>query len=222
MSRCLECNVRIEGDWDSCPLCGASTIQQSGGAGPLPRIPLAFSRRRVLRTLVVVSVLLILAMLGVLALLRPQEPGIGAVRSVWLGVVTMWLLVITALARRRTISRLMLRLVVIVGALLAYWDWVTGWLGWSLTFAIPIVCGSAILGVLLILLLARRDAELHVVSGGIIVLIGFAPLLFLILGWVGTPWPSLICGALAVIVLLVLQILRGGALHAELSRRLHV
>ena len=96
MRRCPDCAVAVEGDWARCVLCGASLVGEPV-PGPYPTVPLRFSRRRVLRVLALTS--LAVAVLSFLAqlLFGPDDDGIGALRSVWLGIVTTWLVVVMAI-----------------------------------------------------------------------------------------------------------------------------
>ena len=50
MRRCPDCTVAVEGDWVRCPLCGTELLGEPV-PGPYPTVPLRFSRRRVLRVL---------------------------------------------------------------------------------------------------------------------------------------------------------------------------
>jgi hypothetical protein len=54
------------------------------------------------------------------------------------------------------------------------------------------------------------------------VLLGLAPIGFLAFGWVTTPIPSAICGALSLVALVLVQFASGPEVRHELAKRLHL
>lgn len=221
MRRCTECAVDIEGTWSRCPLCDAP-VEGDPSRSPLPAIPLFFSRRRVLRILFLSSIAVILGSFAAQLLLGREADGFGALRSLWLGVSAMWLLVLTAVRKQRNIAKNTVYLVILVGLVCVYWDYLTGWHGWALSYAVPIVCGSAILALLITVRVMRLEVAEYVVYSGLTILLGLAPIVFLALNWVTAPLPSAICGAISIIALVLLQIYRGAEVRHELAKRLHL
>ena len=64
MRRCGTCAVDLEGDWRTCPLCGAAT-EGDASPDPYPTVALEYSRRRIFRLLFAASAVVILGSLGV-------------------------------------------------------------------------------------------------------------------------------------------------------------
>lgn len=221
MRRCTECAVTIEGDWATCPLCSATVVGKVA-ASPLPDVPLKFSRRRVLRVLFLASLGVIVGSFVAQLLFSRSLDGIGVLRSVWLGVATMWLVVLMAVRKRRNLAKGTVYLVVVAGLVCVYWDYLTGWRGWSLTYAVPIVAACSIVALLITVQVMRIEPGDHVVYSGLMVLLGLVPLLFLAFGWVNHPLPSAICGALSFFALLFLRIMQGPVVRHELAKRLHL
>ncbi|MDN6499296.1 MAG: DUF6320 domain-containing protein, partial [Yaniella sp.] len=110
---------------------------------------MSYSRRRVVRMLFLSSIAVILGSFAAQLLLDRGTAGIGSLRSLWLGVITMWLLVVMAARNQRNIAKNTVNLVVLVGLICVYWDYLTGWHGWALSYAVPIVCGTSILALLI-------------------------------------------------------------------------
>lgn len=220
MRDCPDCAVRIEGEWARCPLCGTRVgADTPPKPSPYPDVPLRFSRRRVLVALFLTS----LAVIGVsflAQLLFPRD--LGGLRLAWFGLVSMWLVVLMAVRKRRNVAKNTVYLVVVVGLICVYWDYLAGWSGWSVTYAVPIVCGCSILALLIIVRVTRIEVGEHIVYSGLAVLLGLVPLVFLLLGWVTDPVPSAICGALSVIALAAVHVRRGGDVRHELAKRLHL
>lgn len=221
MRSCAACAVAVEGSWATCPLCGTPLPEGGSTADPFPTVALRFSRRRVLRVLFGVSLGVIAGSLLVQLLFDRGPAGIGALRSVWLGVVTMWLVVLLAVRKRHNVAKGTVYLVVLVGLLCVYWDYLTGWRAWSLTYAVPIVCAGSALALMITVRLMRVEVGEHIVYTSLMLLLGLTPIAFLALGWETNAVPSSICGALGC-TLVLLQLARVPDLRHELAKRLHL
>ena len=218
MKKCAECSVSIEGDWNECPLCGDS-VSGEAVPSPFPDPPLSFSWRRVLKVLFVTSIAVILAAVVVQVVFRRWFAGIGDARYVWLGVITIWLVVIVAVRKRQNIAKVTLYWVVIVWLVTAYWDYFTGWEAWSVTYTVPIVAASALVAVLIVVRVMRIEVGEHIVYSWLTAVIGLVPVVFLATGLVTDPWPSIVCVALSAFTLIVIAVVRGRHVHYELEKR---
>ena len=221
MRRCSECSVAIEGAWTRCPLC-AAPVMGDAVPSPLPTVPLTFSRHRLLRILFLTSLVVIAGSLAAQLLLSHKPEGFGVLRSGWLGVTAMWLVVLMAVRKRRNVAKGTIYLVVLIGLVCVYWDYLTGWRAWSLTYALPIVCASSIAALLITVRAMRFEATEHILYSGLAAVLGLAPIVFLAFGWVTYPLPSALCGGLSILALVLLQLARGREVRLELARRLHV
>ena len=221
MKRCAQCSVDIEGPWGTCPLCGTATTGDAC-SDPFSAVPLEFSRKRVFKILFLTSLAVILASLGAQLLFNRGEDSIGVLRSLWLGVTAMWLVVVMAVRKRRNVAKGTVYLVVLVGLLCVYWDYLTAWHGWSLTYAVPSLCACSIVALLITVQIMHIEVGEHVVHTGLAVLLGLAPIGFLGFGWVADPLPSVVCGVLSLIALALLVFTRGAEVRHELAKRLHL
>lgn len=221
MKRCPECAVNIEGTWRHCPLCATPTTGEPTRS-TFPAVPLTFSRRRILKILFLSSIALILGSMAAQLLLDRSPDGFGFLRSLWLGVTAMWLVVLMAVRKRRNVAKNIVYLVLLIGLVCVYWDYLSGWHGWSLSYAVPIVCGSSILALLITVQVMRIEVGEYIVYSGLTVLLGLAPIGFLVFGWVTQPLPSAICSAISIVALVTLQVYRGAEVRHELAKRLHL
>lgn len=230
MRRCADCSVEVEGTWRTCPLCRAALEgdrgdwgdRGSGSGDPFPVIPLDFSRKRVLRTLFLTSLAVVVLSFAAQLLFNRDGDGIGVLRSIWLGVAAMWLVVLMAARKRRNLAKGTVYLVVLVGLSVTYWDYLTGWHGWSLTYAVPSLCACSIVALIITVRVMRIEVGEHIVYTGLAVLLGLAPIGFLGFGWVEDPLPSIVCGVLSLVALAFLQFARGAEARHELGKRLHL
>lgn len=218
MRQCAECSVHIEGDWPECPLCAAPTSGQPTPS-PFPDPPLRFSQRRVLKVLFAVSLIVIVSSIVNQLIFPDWFESIGDWRFVWLGVITMWLVVLTGVRKRRNFAKGTLYLLVILWFICVYWDYFTGWEGWSLTYAIPIVASFALVAVLIVVWTTRIEVGEHIIYSALTAVLGLVPAIFLILHKVSDPIPSIICVALSVFTLIVVAVVRWRHIRHELGKR---
>ncbi len=220
MKRCAACAVEIEGSWIRCPLCGTITEGQ-GVPDPMPPVPLVFSRKRVLAMLFFASLGVIVASLAGQLLFNRGDAGVGVVRSIWLGVVALWLIVMMAVRKRRNVAKGTAYLVILLGGVSAYWDYLTGWNGWALSYAVPATCACSIVAILISVRVMRTEVGEHIVYSWMTAVLGLVPVVFLALGWVRHPVVSIVCGALSVIALAI-QLASLRETRYELAKRLHL
>ncbi|GAB3054397.1 DUF6320 domain-containing protein [Sediminivirga luteola] len=221
MRHCSACGVDVEGPWTRCPLC-ATALTGQAAPGPFPVVPLRFSRRRVLRMLALASIAVVLVSFAVQLLFGRDPAGIGVLRSVILGVGSMWLVVLMAVGTRRNVAKGTVYLVVLTGLVCVYWDYLTGWHGWSLAYAVPIVCACSVIALAVTVRVMRIEVGEHILYSALTVVLGLVPLVFLALDWVRSPLPSAICGALSCVVLALFLLARGPEMRHELAKRLHL
>jgi len=175
----------------------------------------------VLRVLFLASIAVILVSFVAQLLLDRGPTGFGVFRSVWLGVTAMWLVVLMAVRKRRNVAKGTVYLVILVGLVCVYWDYLTGWPGWSLTYAVPIVCAASIVALQIAVRVMRIEVGEHILYSALTVLLGLTPIVFLALDWVATPLPSVICAILAIFGL-VLLVTHAAAMRHELAKRLNL
>lgn len=232
MKTCPECDARVVGSWSDCPLCGKPLItvtagSESRGEGgqpvdPLPVIRLRYSRKRAFRLLFWISLAVIAASFAAQLLFGRQSDSIGIWRSVWLGLTAMWLVVMMAARKRRNIAKGTVYLLVVVALVCVYWDYLTGWYGWSLTWAVPCLCGFSVMALLIAVEAMQIDASEYIVYSGLTALLGLVPIVFLVLGWVGVAGPSMVCIIISLGSLLALYVTQGKDIRHELKSRLNL
>jgi hypothetical protein len=138
------------------------------------------------------------------------------------GLLSMWLSLTTALRKRYNITKSIMWQVLIVSALAILWDWRIGWRGWSLDYAIPVLCVAAMLVMYVtakVMKLSARNYIAYFLLGG---LFGVIPVLFILFNLVNVIYPSIISVAVSIIFLSAILIFQGDNIKAELQKRMHI
>lgn len=227
---CPSCDAAVIGQWQVCPLCRGAlesgegeTSTEPESVEPYPAAPLRFDRRKLRWLLILLSVLAVVASFAA-QLLIPHL--VAPVRTVWLSVATLWLVVVAAAHRRNNVGGVVIRLVLLLSGAALAWDLVTGgsaWTTtWATTWAIPAICTFANLALGIVVWVVRLEPGEHIAKAALVLLFGLVPGLFVVLGWVTVALPALVCVGFSMVLLVLMAIFRRGELGHALHRRLQV
>lgn len=221
MKKCPECEVRVKGQWNRCPLCGhdLEMKEESSAPDPFPTIPLSFNRRKTFYLLSIYSFSFIL-LFFVLEILQPGQ--VQRVEYILLALMSLWLVVLILIRKRRNIAKGIVYLVLSFSLLALYFDYLSGWQGWSLTYVVPIVCSASLLAMSIAVRVVRLNVEDYVLYMQLAAIIGFIPVFFLFLGNVTTVWPSWISVCLSAVMLVSVFWSHHRAIFTELRKRMDV
>ncbi|NLV87158.1 MAG: hypothetical protein GX025_08085 [Clostridiales bacterium] len=222
MLYCPQCGVYIRGKAERCVLC-QSCLEPSdkdyGDEEVFPEIPLAFEAHLALRILVFISFTAIIASFSI-RMLFPTA--INWPVFVAFGLVSMWLGLIVILRKRHNIPKAIIWQVSLVALLSLFWDWQTGWHGWSLDYVIPASCVTAELLMYIsakIMKLGARDYIIYAMLGAIF---GILPVAFILFNWVRVLYPAVICVTVSIVFLAGIFIFQGKDIRDEWNKRMHI
>ena len=221
MSHCPQCHVAVKGDWLNCPLCHQSLEQKSkmSEPNPYPDIPMRFNKEQVVKILLIISIVVIsIALLVGLFWLHSMK----GLNIVLFGIVSLWLVILIIIRKRRNIAKSILYLIISLSFLSIHWDYVAGWTAWSTTYAVPIICGFALVAMYVAVRLVKievGDYVLYLVSAA---LIGLIPAVFLFFGWVTYPLPAWLSIGLSTFMLIVTFLFYRTEVLNELEKRMMI
>lgn len=218
MLKCENCQVEIKGYWDQCPLCHQDLEgRDKAVSSSYPDIPLKFSYQRISKWLISLSIVIIV--LTLIAEMIIWQGNIQWLQGALFGIVTMWLVVLTIVRKRRNLAKSLLYLLVILSLLSVYLDYLIGWSAWSTTFAVPIICSATIIGMFLSAQLTRMRSEDYILYLATAGLFGLVPIVFIVSNWVTTIIPASISIGLSSLMLFLIIILKGTEIREELKKR---
>lgn len=220
MRKCVHCQVAIKGDWEHCPLCEQPLdLNEKIVSSPYPDVPLKYNKPYITKWLLTVSVIIIFA---TFALGMIWQGRIEWLQASLFGILTMWLSVLIILRKRRNVAKSILYLLIILSLLCIYLDYLIGWTGWSTTFAVPIICSAALIGMFIASRFTKMriaDYVLYLVAAGVL---GLVPILFLVFDWVETIIPSWISIGLSTLMLVSIILFRGSDIKQEVQKRMFI
>ena len=221
MKYCDKCKVMVANPKQRCPLCqgmlrdGDGTEQET-----FPNIPTIYRQYSLyFRILILVSVAAGLISVTVNLLL----PGSGWWSLLVVGgLACMWVPLFTAMRKRSNISKNILWQVVILSVLLLLWDVFTGWHRWSVNFAIPALCISAMLGLAIVGKVMHLQPGDYVIYLLIDVIFGLVPLILWITGLAKVGWLCLASMVVSVLCLTTVLLFSELSVWQELKKRFHL
>lgn len=221
MILCNHCKVYIRDDKNICPLCGniISKSKVDKEAAVYPVIPPTYERHMAIRILVFISIVAIVVSYIIYKLFPTS---VNWPMLVVFGIVSMWLSITDALRKRYNITKSIMWQVFIMSLLCIFWDWRTGWKGWSLDYAIPILCIAAIIVMYITAKVTKLSTGYYIayfLLGG---LFGIIPGVFILLNLVKVDYPSIISVAISIIFLSAILIFQGENILSELQKRMHI
>lgn len=217
MRECEHCQVTIKGDWETCPLCHQELdVTQKVSDNPYPDVPLKYNRQRGLKVLTAISILIVFASYPIALIWQGRFEGL---QGAFIGIITMWLVALILIRKRRNLAKSILYLLVFLSLVCVYMDYLMGWSSWSTTYAVPIMCNSAIVGMLASVQFVKirvGDYILYLMAAG---LLGLIPALFLLFHWVYNPIPAWTSIILSLIMLALILFFQGKEMIKELHKR---
>lgn len=219
MSKCKRCNVKIQTDCNTCPLC-QNEIKKEKTNNIFPNIDENFKLYNL-----IIKILFFLSLLSIVTTIFINyviSKEISWALFVILGIVSFWVTFKVAISERKKIYKSLFIevIVVILGAI--FWDYSTGWYKWSITFVMPFICG-----IYTVLFIFNRILDRNNIKRDYVLLcyfnslIGMIPLLFIIKEIVSIRWPSIISVLVSLFGLLFLMVFNRKSLTNELERRFH-
>lgn len=222
MKYCTHCKVHIRENREKCTLCG-NILPDIDSAHMkeeiFPKISPYYESHLAIKIMAFISIAAVVVSFAI-NMLFPSN--INWPLLVVFGLLSMWLGLIAIVQRRYHIPKKIVRQVAIISLLAIFWDWKTGWRGWSLDYIIPITSMAAMIVMYVIakiMNLSIRDYITYTLIDG---LFGIIPILFMLFGWINVIYPTIICVALSIISLSAIFIFHGKDIKVELDKRMHI
>lgn len=222
MQYCNYCKVHIKDNKDKCVLCGnplpIENIEDMENP-TFPHIPPFYQSHIAMKIITFISISAIVISFAI-NMIFPAS--INWPLLVVFGLGSVWIGLFVIIKKRYHIPKKIIMQVIILSLLSLFWDWETGWRGWSTTYVIPIIIVSAMILMYItakILRLSTRDYITYLLIDGFF---GIVPVLFIIFGWVNVIYPSIISIAISIISIAAIFIFQGEEIRLELDKRMHI
>ena len=220
MSRCKQCNVEILDETERCPLCHSVLEKTVEVENMYPNVRTMTRRLALLSRIYLFVAILVEALLIYLNVLSDSEMFWSAIPG--LAMLYGYLVLRYARLGKSGYKGKIIVLTLIAILMVVAIDFVVGYRGWSVNYALP----SAILlvdaGILILMCINRRNWQSYMMWQIFMILCSVVPLVLYAVGIVTAPILALLAFAFSAALFLGTLIIGDRRARTELRRRFHV
>lgn len=220
MSRCKQCNVEILDETERCPLCHSVLEKTVEVENMYPNVRTMTRRLALLSRIYLFVAILVEALLIYLNVLSDSEMFWSAIPG--LAMLYGYLVLRYAILGKSGYKGKIIVLTLIAILMVVAIDFVVGYRGWSVNYALP----SAILlvdaGILVLMCINRRNWQSYMMWQIFMILCSVVPLVLYAVGIVTAPILALLAFAFSTALFLGTLIIGDQRARTELRRRFHV
>lgn len=220
MSRCKQCNVEILDETERCPLCHSVLEKTVEVENMYPNVRTMTRRLALLSRIYLFVAILVEALLIYLNVLSDSEMFWSAIPG--LAMLYGYLVLRYAILGKSGYKGKIIVLTLIAILMVVAIDFVVGYRGWSVNYALP----SAILlvdaGILILMCINRRNWQSYIMWQIFMILCSVVPLVLYAVGIVTAPLLALLAFAFSTALFLGTLIIGDRRARTELRRRFHV
>lgn len=220
MSKCRNCNIEVLDETERCPLCGSVLEQTIELENMYPDVRIKARKMMLISNIYLFCAILLEALL--LYVNAKQHPDIWWSFIVGLVLFYVYLLIRFAILGKsgykgKTVVLTILAILVVVGI-----DWVVGYRGWSVNYALPSGIMLIDVGILVCMIINHRNWQSYMMWQIFMILCSLIPLILQVAGVITAPLLSLIAFAVSVFLFLGTLIIGDRRARVELKRRFHI
>lgn len=220
MSKCRNCNIEVLDETERCPLCGSVLEQTIELENMYPDVRIKARKMMLISNIYLFCAILLEALL--LYVNAKQHPDIWWSFIVGLVLFYVYLLIRFAILGKsgykgKTVVLTILAVLVVVGI-----DWVVGYRGWSVNYALPSGIMLIDVGILVCMIINHRNWQSYMMWQIFMILCSLIPLILQVAGVITAPLLSLIAFAVSVFLFLGTLIIGDRRARVELKRRFHI
>lgn len=220
MSRCKQCNVEILDETERCPLCHSVLEKTVEVENMYPNVRTMTRRLALLSRIYLFVAILVEALLIYLNVLSDSGMFWSAIPG--LAMLYGYLVLRYAILGKSGYKGKIIVLTLIAILMVVAIDFVVGYRGWSVNYALP----SAILlvdaGILILMCINRRNWQSYMMWQIFMILCSVVPLVLYAVGIVTAPLLALLAFAFSTALFLGTLIIGDRRARTELRRRFHV
>jgi hypothetical protein len=202
-----------------CPLCQGKI---SGEDTPpfFPTVPTIYEKYKLFFQILALSGIAIAIIAVTVNLILPQTGNWSLL--VLLGIGCLWLSVGVSARNLHHVTLVIVNQSILGSLFFVLWDFVVGWKGWSIDYAVPILLMVSLLTMQILIKARGIKTEDYMVCTSFHAFVGLVPLVLFLTGALNQVIPTLICIALSALLLAGMLIFRWGELLEEYHKRFRI
>jgi hypothetical protein len=225
MKACNGCQVNVRTKGEFCPLCGTALVPATAHAARLPEndYPDLTGAAAQYNLFFRLALFLSLLSAGLSVLVNLLVPA----KLLWCLIVVaalayLWLTVPPLLRRGANHAKRTMYQAVFTSLMVTALDFIIGYRGWSIAYAVPALLDAAIVAVGLMVMFNRTGWSQYIFYQMLTAVFGFAPLTVYLMGFANNLVMVLVTAGLALASLLLTIIFGEKSIKNDFRRRFHV
>lgn len=222
MRRCNRCQIDILDDTITCPLCRSvlDSSMESSDETLYPKTILKSSQYYLMNKIVLfLSILIISTSIIVNTFVYKGE--FWSIVTI-AAVVYSWTIIRHAVVNGIDLASKIIVQAISGSILLVICDIFIGSIGWSVNYIIPQIAILSNIGIFVLLIVSRMDWKRYILHQMAMGLLGFIPIVLLLLKFVDRPLMTYIATGISFVIIIFTVIFGDKSLHSELLRRFHI
>lgn len=220
MSRCKQCNVEILDETERCPLCHSVLEKTVEVENMYPNVRMMTRRLALLSRIYLFVAILVQALLIYLNVLSDSEMFWSAIPV--LAMLYGYLVLRYAILGKSGYKGKIIVLTLIAILMVVAIDFVVGYRGWSVNYALPSAILLVDVGILILMCINRRNWQSYMMWQIFMILCSVVPLVLYAVGIVTEPLLAVLAFAFSAALFLGTLIIGDRRARTELRRRFHV
>ncbi len=220
MSRCKQCNVEILDETERCPLCHSVLEKTVEVENMYPNVRTMTRRLALLSRIYLFVAILVQALLIYLNVLSDSEMFWSAIPG--LAMLYGYLVLRYAILGKSGYKGKIIVLTLIAILMVVAIDFVVGYRGWSVNYALPSAILLVDVGILILMCINRRNWQSYMMWQIFMILCSVVPLVLYAVGIVTEPLLAALAFAFSAALFLGTLIIGDRRARTELRRRFHV
>ena len=220
MSRCKQCNVEILDETERCPLCHSVLEKTVEVENMYPNVRTMTRRLALLSRIYLFVAILVEALLIYLNVLSDSEMFWSAIPG--LAMLYGYLVLRYAILGKSGYKGKTIVLTLIAILMVVAIDFVVGYRGWSVNYALPSAILLVDVGILILMCINRRNWQSYMMWQIFMILCSVVPLVLYAVGIVTAPILAVLAFAFSAALFLGTLIIGARRARTELRRRFHV
>lgn len=220
MSKCRKCNVEILDETERCPLCNSVLVQTVELENMYPNVRI-MARRMMLISRIYLFCAIILEVLLVYI-------NIVADSKIWWSIITalcfvyVYMLIRFAILGKSGYKSKVIVLTSIAVLIAVASDFVSGYRGWSVNYALPSGVLFIDLAIFVLMFTNRRNWQSYIMWEILMIFCSILPLIFSLVGIATAPFLGELAFVVSVLLFVGTMIIGDRRARTELKRRFHI
>lgn len=220
MSRCRNCNIEILDETERCPLCHSVLEQTVEVENMYPNVRVMTRKLMVISKIYLFCAILTEAILVSINLLTDSKILWSAITG--LGLLYVYMLLRFAILGKSGYKSKIIVLTLMAVLILVAIDFVTGYRGWSVDFAIPSSILLVDVGIIFLMIWNHRNWQSYMMWQIFMIICSLIPVILFVMGVETRPYMAFLPLAASVFLFLGTLIIGDRRARVELRRRFHI